>query len=130
MGELLREMKQTERPFAECPVAPLALADLLRMIDEGKINRNTGKSVFEEMFRTGREAADIVAEEGLGSVGVGGELEELARGILAENADKVDAYRGGKTKLFEFFVGQVMRATKGQADPAAARETLQRLLDE
>jgi aspartyl-tRNA(Asn)/glutamyl-tRNA(Gln) amidotransferase subunit B len=88
-----------------------------------------GKAVFEEMFRTGRDAALIVEEKGLSQVGGGEELEEIIDGVLEANGDKVAAYRGGKVKLFEFFVGQVMRATKGQADPSATRELLQKKLD-
>jgi aspartyl-tRNA(Asn)/glutamyl-tRNA(Gln) amidotransferase subunit B len=129
MGELLREMKGEDRSFRECPVSPEQLASLLGLIEKGTINRNVGKAVFEEMFRTGRDATAIVEEKGLSRVGGGQELEGIVDTVLGENGDKVEAYRGGKVKLFEFFVGQVMRATRGQADPAAARELLRRKLD-
>jgi aspartyl-tRNA(Asn)/glutamyl-tRNA(Gln) amidotransferase subunit B len=129
MGELLREMKGGEGSFRECPVSPEQLASLLSLIEKGTINRKVGKAVFEEMFRTGRDAALIVEEKGLSQVGGGEELEEIIDGVLEANGDKVAAYRGGKVKLFEFFVGQVMRATKGQADPSATRELLQKKLD-
>ncbi len=129
MGDLLREMKGGEIPLADCPVTPDRLADLLTLIEEGKISRKVGKTVFEEMFRGGRAAREIVDEKGLSQVGGGAELEGIVAEVLAGNPDKVEAYRGGKVKLFEFFVGQVMRATKGQADPAAARALLREKLD-
>ena len=129
MGELLREMKGREGSFRECPVSPERLASLLGLIGKGTINRKVGKAVFEEMFRTGRDAATIVEEKGLSPVGGGEELAGVIDGVLEANGDKVKAYRGGKVKLFEFFVGQVMRATKGQADPSATRELLQKKLD-
>ena len=129
MGDLLREMKGGEIPLADCPVTPDRLAALLALIEEGKISRKVAKAVFEEMFRSGRAAREIVEEKGLSQVGGGAELEGVIDGVIAGNPDKVEAYRGGKVKLFEFFVGQVMRATKGQADPAAARALLQEKLD-
>jgi len=129
MGELLREMKSGGNTFRECPVPPEQLASLLGLIDEGKINRKMGKTVFEEMFRTGRDARKIVEEKGFSRVGGGEELEGIVAGVIGDNPDKAEAYRAGKAKLFEFFVGQVMRATRGQADPAAARDLLKKKLD-
>jgi aspartyl-tRNA(Asn)/glutamyl-tRNA(Gln) amidotransferase subunit B len=129
MGELLREMKGSGRSFRECPVPASRLAALLKLIDEGRINRKVGKTVLEEMFRTGGDALAIIEEKGLSQVGGGAELEGVVDEVLRENSGKVEAYRGGKVKLFEFFVGQVMRATKGQADPGAARRMLKERLD-
>ena len=129
MGGVLREMKGGGASRADSPGTPGRLAALLAVIEEGKISRKVGKAVFEEMFRTGRAAGEIVDEKGLSQVGGGAELERIVEVVLAGNPDKVEAYRGGKVKLFEFFVGQVMRATKGQADPAAARALLQGKLD-
>jgi len=129
MGELLREMKGAERSFRECPVTAKGLAALLKLIDGGTINRTVGKAVLEEMFRKGGDPLSIVEARGLSSVGGGAELEGIVDEVLEANGDKVEAYRGGKVKLFEFFVGQVMRATKGQADPAALRRLLQERLD-
>lgn len=129
MGGLLREMKGSERSFRECPVKPEALAALLSLIQGGKISGKMGKMVFEEMFRTGREAEVIVKEKGLSQVSGGAELEGVIDRVLAANPEQVQSYRGGKVKLFDFFVGQVMRATKGRASPEAARRLLKDKLD-
>ena len=87
MGELLREMKGADRSFRECPVTAPQLAALLKLVDEGRINRGVGKAVLEEMFRTGKDALTVVEEKNLSRVGGGAELEgvvpESSRGVSA-----------------------------------------------
>ena len=91
------------------------LAGLIDRIEDGTISGKIAKDVFADMFETGREAADIVEEKGLKQVSDSGAIEGMIDEVLASNEDKVAEYRGGKDKLFGFFVGQVMKASKGQA---------------
>jgi aspartyl-tRNA(Asn)/glutamyl-tRNA(Gln) amidotransferase subunit B len=126
MGELLRLLKASSKEVRECPVLPAELAALLRAVADGTITNRMAKGVFEEMFASGRGAAVVIKEKGLRRMEGGGELEALVAKVVAENPDKAEAYRGGKTKLFEFFVGQAMRATGGRANP----EEIRRLVGE
>jgi aspartyl-tRNA(Asn)/glutamyl-tRNA(Gln) amidotransferase subunit B len=128
MGELLRLLRATGKEARECPVAPAELGALLRAVEERAVTRAVAKEVFEEMFRSGRGAAAVIAEKGPGQAGGGGDLEAAVARAVADNPDKVAAYRGGKVKLFEFFVGQVMRATQGRANPDEIRRLLQERL--
>ena len=128
MSELLREMKRDEREIENCPVPPGHLVELLKMIDTGVISGKIAKAVFEEMYATGRRAEEIVREKGLVQVRDVGALESAIDQVLDENSKEVELYRGGKEKLFGFFVGQVMRKTSGKADPKLVNEILRRKL--
>jgi aspartyl-tRNA(Asn)/glutamyl-tRNA(Gln) amidotransferase subunit B len=124
MGEVTRALNEDGRPITGCPVTPRLLADLLALIDTGTISGKIAKTVFDEMYRTGREPAAIVAEKGLVQVSDTGEIERIIDDIMAANSGQVEEYRGGKEKVFGFFVGQVMRASKGKANPAVVNELL------
>ena len=128
MGDLIRELNQARDRADEAPVTPQALADLLRLIDQGTISGKIAKTVFEEMYRTGKPAADIVAARGLVQVSDSDALLEVIREILAAHPDQVAAYRGGKEKLLGFFVGQTMRATQGKANPGMVNTLLKQAL--
>jgi aspartyl-tRNA(Asn)/glutamyl-tRNA(Gln) amidotransferase subunit B len=130
MGELLRLLRAEGRDAADCPVPPGELAELLRAVDAGTLSGKLAKEAFEAMFREGKGAAAVIDERGLRQVGGGAELEEAVARVVAANPDKVAGYRAGKTKLFEFFVGQVMRETKGRANPEETRRLIAALLDE
>ncbi|MEC7438542.1 MAG: Asp-tRNA(Asn)/Glu-tRNA(Gln) amidotransferase GatCAB subunit B, partial [Pseudomonadota bacterium] len=99
------------------------------LIEDGTISGKIAKDVFADMFETGREAADIVEEKGLKQVSDSGAIEGMIDEVLASNEDKVAEYRGGKDKLFGFFVGQVMKASKGQANPGMVNQLLRDKLD-
>jgi aspartyl-tRNA(Asn)/glutamyl-tRNA(Gln) amidotransferase subunit B len=102
--------------------------ELVTLVQEGTISGKQAKEVFELMLETGTSPANIVEERGMKQLSDAGELEGIIAAIVAANPDKADAYRGGKTGLMGFFVGQVMRETKGQANPKVVNEILGRLL--
>ena len=127
--ELMRELKRDEREIEECPVPPENLVELLRLIEKGTISGKIAKTVFDEMYKTGKEPAQIVEEKGLVQVSDTGEIERIIVEIMAANAGQVEEFRGGKEKVFGFFVGQVMRASKGKANPAVVNELLLKKLN-
>jgi len=128
MSELLRELKRDEREIEDCPVPALHLAEMLRMIDEGIISGKIAKSVFEEMYQSGRRAQVIVEEKGWVQVTDSSEIDKAIDQVLAANPQEVEAYRKGKEKLFGFFVGQVMKATQGKANPQLVNHLLKKKL--
>lgn len=124
MGEVLRALNEDGRGFADCPVTPRLLAEMLKLVEKGTISGKIAKTVFEEMYKTGKEPAQIVEEKGLVQVSDTGAIEKIIEEVLAANPDNVEQYRGGKEKLFGFFVGQVMKASRGKANPALVNEIL------
>ena len=117
LGELAALLRATGRPIEESPVAPEALGRLLQLVDEGTISGKIAKRVFETMAQTGEAADKIVAAQGLVQMSDTDELERIVDEVLAAAPEEVAAYRNGRTKLMGFFVGQVMKATRGQANP-------------
>ncbi len=126
--ELLRLLNDSGREIEASPVSPAALAELIRQIESGRITGATAKKVFAAMFETGRSALEIIAAEGFGQIQETGEIERLCREVIEKNLGNVAKYRGGNEGVFKFFVGQVMRASRGQANPQLVNETLKRLL--
>lgn len=124
MTEMMRKLKGEENGIAECPVSPQQLADLLKLIDDGTISGKIAKTVFEEMFTTGQGPDAIIKEKGLVQVSDAGELLSIVNEILDKNPGEVSKYLGGKGQLMGFFVGQVMKATKGKANPAMVNQLL------
>jgi len=102
-----------------------SLGKLVALIDEGTISSNIAKRVQSQMLKAGGDPATIVAEQGLTQVTDLGVLTPIVDRLMAENPDKVAQYRDGKTGLMGFFVGQLMRETKGQADPKVVQELIQ-----
>jgi aspartyl-tRNA(Asn)/glutamyl-tRNA(Gln) amidotransferase subunit B len=128
--ELLRRLKDAGKEIVDCPVAPKTLAELLTKLEAGAITAASGKKVFATMFETGKSAADIIAAEGLSQISDEGAIEAIARAVVAKSPDNVAKYKSGNEGVFKFFVGQVMRETRGQANPQAVNEVLKRLLGE
>jgi aspartyl-tRNA(Asn)/glutamyl-tRNA(Gln) amidotransferase subunit B len=128
--ELLRRLKDSGKEIEASPVAPQALAELVKLVESGQITGNVGKKVFATMFESGSSAADIVVAEGLGAQVSESAIEQAAREVIAKNPDNVAKYKAGNEGVFKFFVGQVMRATRGQANPQAVNDILKRLLSE
>lgn len=114
---------------AESKIAPPMIAELVGLVEEGTISSKQAKEVFAEMAATGDSPGSIVERRGMKQVSDAGAIEGIVGKILVENPEKVESYRGGKTGLMGFFVGQVMRATAGQANPALVNEVLKRKLD-
>ena len=124
MGPLAHRMKTLGVGIAGAKVTPAALGALIRLVDAGTISNTVARDVFERMADTGRAPEAIVEAEGLSQIGDAGELELVVRQTLAENPAAVGKYRAGKTGALGFLVGQVMRATRGQANPRVVNELL------
>ena len=127
MGDILRHVPDT-RDISQFPVTPAHLAEMLLMVDKGTISGKIAKTVFEDMVASGRMPQDIVAEKGLVQVSDEGALEKAIQEVLNANADQVEQYRQGKEKVFGFLVGQVMKTTKGKANPQVVNELLKKML--
>jgi aspartyl-tRNA(Asn)/glutamyl-tRNA(Gln) amidotransferase subunit B len=104
------------------------LAELLDMVGRGEITQGSAREVFAEMATSGRSPAEVVRERGLQAVADAGELEAIATEVLAAHPGQVEQYRGGDEKVLNFFIGQLMKRTRGKANPAVARQVLSRLL--
>jgi len=128
MGELMRLLNESKKSIGECLITPASLAAMLSMIDKGVISGTTAKQVFEEMYTTGKDPAAIVASKGLEQVSDHGELDGVIDGILAAHSRQVEEYRQGKEKVFGFFVGETMKATRGKANPQLVNELLRQKL--
>ena len=128
MGEVMRELKKEETGIAALKVSPQNLGRLLALVDQGTISGKIAKTVFEEMVHTGHDPEKIIQEKGLAQISDAGALEAQAREILAAHPKEVAEYKAGKTKVLGFFVGQLMRQTKGQANPQLANEVFRKLL--
>src|ERR1700719_4230938 len=126
--ELLRRLNDSGKEIDASPVSPTALAELLKLVESGQITGAIGKKVFATMFESGRGASDIVAAEGLAQISDTSAIEQAAREVIEKNPDNVAKYRSGNEGVFKFFVGQVMRATRGQANPQAVNDILRQLL--
>jgi aspartyl-tRNA(Asn)/glutamyl-tRNA(Gln) amidotransferase subunit B len=130
MGELMRKANETGVALTGLGLAPAALGGLIRLVDAGTITSPVAKEVFEKMIATGRPADAIVAAEGLARIDDESAIESAVRQVIDANADAVTQYRAGKQQTFGFLVGQVMKATRGKANPARVNELMRRLLDQ
>jgi len=129
-SERVRKLEAAGLTADRGPVAPEELAALLRLIDEGKISGKQGKDVLVEMFASGKSAAAIVEERGLVQVSDTAEIDAIIEGVIAASPQQLAQYRAGKETLFGFFVGQVMKASKGKANPKVVNERLKEKLNE
>ncbi len=129
MSELLRELKDDERDITDCPVSAEQLGSLVGMIDSGEITGKIGKTVFAEMYKTGKSPAEVIEEKGLKPMADEGEIGSICDRVIAENPKQVKQYREGKTKVLGFFVGQVMKASGGKADPQIVNRLLTKKLE-
>ena len=124
MGELLGALKAAGKEIGDSPVSPEALAGLLGLIQDGTVSGKMAKAVFEKMFSESRSAPEAVQELGLRQITDTDEIQNVVRQIVAANPKQLAQYRSGKTAVFGFFVGQVMKATQGQANPQKVNEVL------
>lgn len=127
-GELFAMLKEESLSIGESPVKPEKLAALLNLIGDDKISGRIAKEVFADMWQTGKGPEAIVEEKGLIQISDTGELEAIADKVLADNPSMVEQYKAGKDKLFGFFVGQVMKATGGKANPKMINDILKKKL--
>jgi aspartyl-tRNA(Asn)/glutamyl-tRNA(Gln) amidotransferase subunit B len=129
LGEVLRKLKETGAPIVEVRVDPARLADLIALVEHGTISGSVAKDVFEKMYDTGAAADAVVAAEGLAQISDEGTLLAAIGAVLAAHPGPVEQYRAGRTKTFGFLVGQVMKATRGQANPGRLNDLLRRELE-
>ena len=130
LSELLRELNNSSKSVAESPLSAEDLAHLIKILESGKINHNQAKEVLVEMFNSGKTADEVITEKGLEQISDTGAIEKIVDEIIQKNENQVNAYRGGNEKLFGFFVGQVMKASQGKANPKIVNEILKEKLDD
>jgi len=124
MGDLLRELKNDNREIENCPLTPEALTDLLKLIEKGTISGKMAKTVFEEMYQSGKPADEIVKQKGMTQISDSGAIEKMIDDVISANPQQLEGYRNGKETLLGYFIGQVMKASKGQANPALVNQLL------
>ncbi|HHV74154.1 MAG TPA: Asp-tRNA(Asn)/Glu-tRNA(Gln) amidotransferase subunit GatB [Thermoanaerobacterium sp.] len=124
MGEMMRLLKETGKEVEEVLIKPHQMASLLNLIDNGTITGSIAKTVFEEMFATGKNPEEIVEEKGLKQLSNENEIREIALKVIEDNPKSVEDYKNGKDKAIGFLVGQIMKATKGKANPQLANKIL------
>jgi aspartyl-tRNA(Asn)/glutamyl-tRNA(Gln) amidotransferase subunit B len=128
ISDLFGALNRLGKTIDESPVTPAQGAELLALVADGTISGSLAKQVFEIMLETGQDSAAIVEERGLKQTSDTGAIETVIAEVMASNPDKVAEYRGGKDKLFGFFVGQVMRAMAGKGNPQVVNELLKKML--
>ena len=126
MGELLRLLKEDAREIKDCPMPPSMLSSIIGMVKGGAISGKMAKEVFEQVYKTGKTPEEVIRASGAAQISNEDELLRIVDAVIAVNPDNLARYRAGKDKLFGFFVGEAMKAAKGQANPAV----LSRLLKE
>lgn len=124
LSELLRELNNAGKSAADSPVSAENLAELIKTLEAGKINNNQAKEVLIEMFNSGKSSAEVISQKGFEQISDSSAIEKIVDEIIAGNQNQVGAYRGGNEKLFGFFVGQVMKASQGKANPKIVNEIL------
>jgi aspartyl-tRNA(Asn)/glutamyl-tRNA(Gln) amidotransferase subunit B len=124
LGDFSRLLNATNNDIENTRISPSLLVELLNLVDKGTISGPTAKAVFEKMFYTGKKASDIVAEGKLSQLSDATELQGIVKQVLANNAKAVADYKAGKQQALTFLTGQIMKATKGTANPAVVREIL------
>ena len=128
LGEFTRELNTSGKGAASSLMTAEDLAELLKTVESGKINNNQAKEVMVEMFASGKPAAEVIAEKGFEQISDESAIEKIVHDVIAANEANVSAYRGGNEKLFGFFVGQIMKASGGKANPKIVNEILKRKL--
>ncbi len=128
MGEISAYLKEEKLSINETKLTPENLVELISLIEKATISNNIGKQIIVDMLKDGEKASAIVEKKGLSQISDTGAIKEIAQKIIDANPAQVEAYRGGKDKLFGFFVGQVMKETKGRANPQSVNEILKELL--
>lgn len=128
MGDLMRFLNEENKSLEECPLKPAQLAEMLKLVEEGTISGKIAKTVFEEMYRTGKDAGEIVKERGLVQISDESAIEKAVDEVIAGHPQEAERFRSGDEKLLGFFVGQVMKEMKGKANPKVLNEMLRKKL--
>lgn len=130
LGDLAKLVNEHNLTFAEAPITPQHLAGMVALIEKGTISGKIAKKVVVSMWESGKDADTIVKEEGLVQISDTGAIEEIVKNIVAANPKSVEDFKNGKGKAIGFLVGQVMRETKGRANPGLVNELLQKYLNQ
>ena len=128
MGEIAAYLKEEKLEISETKLTPENLAELITLIEKNTISNNIGKQIIIDMMKDGTSASKIVEERGLSQISDEGAIKEIVQKIVDANPAQVEAYRGGKVQLLGFFVGQVMKETKGRANPKTVNELVKEIL--
>ncbi len=128
MGDVLRFLNDEKRDIRQCPIKAGSLAEMIRLIAEGAISGKMAKDIIEDMYKTGLPPQKIIEEKGMVQITDEGELAGIITAIIDANPRQLKDYRDGKEKLFGFFVGQVMKATQGKANPQLVNDLLKKML--
>lgn len=128
LGDLFRLMKNHEGDFDDIPVKEDTLAQIIKMVDKGDLSTTAGKEVFEEVFKTGKSPDEVVEEKGLKQINNEDEIEKAVIEAMENNPQSVADYKAGKKQSIGFLIGQVMKATKGKANPPMVKEMLEKKL--
>ncbi len=127
-GELVRLLNEDSRQIEDCLLKPEYLVGMLKLIDNGTISGKIAKTVFEEMYKTGKGAADVVKEKGLVQISDEAGISVVVDEVLGKHPEEIERFRSGEAKLMGFFVGQVMKKTRGKANPKIVNELLRKKL--
>jgi len=128
MGDVMRFLNEEKQDIRQSPISAKSLADMIRLIEEGAISGKMAKEVIGAMYQTGKPPQEIIKEKGLVQITNEDELAGTIAAIIEANPKQLADYRGGKDKLFGFFVGQVMKATQGKANPQIVNDLLKKML--
>ncbi|MBN1380475.1 MAG: Asp-tRNA(Asn)/Glu-tRNA(Gln) amidotransferase subunit GatB [Deltaproteobacteria bacterium] len=128
MGDILKFLNEEKKDIKDCPITPSALADLIGLIDKGTISGKMAKDVVEQMYQTGKAPTAIIEEKGMVQITDESTLSKIISEVIEANPEQVAQYRSGKEKVFGFFVGQIMKATQGKANPKIINDLLKKML--
>ncbi len=128
MGEIAAHLKEQKISINETKLTPEILVELVNLIEKGTISNNIGKQIIFKMLQEGTSASEIIEQQGLSQISDENVLKEIVQKIISSNPEQVNTYKSGKTQLFGFFVGQVMKETKGRANPKTVNQLLKELL--
>jgi aspartyl-tRNA(Asn)/glutamyl-tRNA(Gln) amidotransferase subunit B len=123
-GDFSRLLNATNTEVEHVRISPKHLAEMLDLVDSGAISGPAAKAVFEEMFHTGKGASDIIKEKELTQISDADEIREVVKQVMASNTEAIADYASGKQQALTFIIGQVMKATRGRANPGAVREII------
>lgn len=129
LGEFAKKLNEEGVTVDKAPIRPEGLAELISLIAKGTISGKIAKKVLPEMWTSGKSAADVVKEQGLVQITDTGAIEEIVKSVIAANPQSVADYKAGKKKAIGFLVGQVMKETKGRANPGVVNQLLTKNLE-
>jgi aspartyl-tRNA(Asn)/glutamyl-tRNA(Gln) amidotransferase subunit B len=128
LSELLKYLNEDQISIQECKITAVNLAGMIKMVEDGDISGKIAKEILPDMYKNGTDAKEIVEKKGLKQMSDTGELEKIIQSVLDRNAKIIEDYKGGKDKALGALVGQVMGATKGQANPKMVNEIILKLI--